>query len=523
MSALILAARTMRIPHGHQLAESTVQRWFGPYDTFVPPAPERHEQVLAAIHVMLSWAGEPVDLGNWLSYLELAYSEHRSGVGTLHAQPASLTHDPDVEVWLIRRRVELATPEELGSANRYKTFCLRAGVPIVKDGYGLLLLEDARGQFRRTLMTRNVAYVRQLAKAENARPGWLQNASLPRPIFTIKRDGWPDDWSSNPKPAVDIPDDEPVSQWLARMMRDAGVTTSELAQALGGINRAVVSTWLSGRAVPADGKQEEIKEYLLAAGEVAAFLDDHHRQTPSPLRCWQNGAAVIIGVSAYTKMEAVPSISNNIASLKDLMTSGLGIPERSVFLVSNPTSGTEIHQAIEEAAETADPASGALLVYFSGHGWTDRGRLMLGLTDSSRSRQWSALDFNNLRIQIADSQISSRVVILDSCYSGAALDILGPEDLADAAAIDGTCVLTASNATTAALAPSGERFTTFTGHLIAALTEGIPQGPSVINTDSLYRYIERAARERGFPLPGRQIGGDGDRVEIMPNRWRGRP
>ncbi|MFD3548626.1 caspase family protein [Streptomyces sp. NPDC058655] len=268
------------------------------------------------------------------------------------------------------------------------------------------------------------------------------------------------------------------------------------------------------------GRHEQ--EWQLHQELDSQLLADSRYKAPPPLRCWQNGAAVLIGVSAYEEMPAVPSIANNIASLKDAMTEGLGLPDSSVLVVSNPATNTEVHRAIEKASETADPESGALLVYFSGHGWTDRGRLMLGLVGSSRSRQWSALDFNSLRIQIADSQIGRRIVILDSCYSGAALDVLGPDDLASAAAIDGTYVLTAANATTAALAPPDEQFTTFTGHLIRALNDGIPQGPSVINAEALYRYVERAARERGLPLPGRQIGGDGDLVQIMPNRWRGR-
>ncbi|MGC9495135.1 caspase, EACC1-associated type [Streptomyces sp. WG7] len=245
------------------------------------------------------------------------------------------------------------------------------------------------------------------------------------------------------------------------------------------------------------------------------------QRVPTHLPCWQTGAAVLIGVSGYAEMPAVPSIANNLTSLEDLMANGLGIPRHSIFVVNAPSTTTEVHEAIEKASDAADPAGGALFIYFSGHGWTDRGRLLLGLVGSSRSRPWSALDFNSLRIQIADSQISSRVVILDSCYSGAALDVLGPDDLASAAAIDGTYVMTSANATTAALAPRSERFTAFTGQLIKALSDGIPGGPPVIDADALYRYAKRIARARGYPLPGRQIGGDGDLVGIMPNRWRG--
>ncbi|MGR4879557.1 caspase family protein [Streptomyces sp. LARHCF249] len=324
------------------------------------------------------------------------------------------------------------------------------------------------------------------------------------------------------RPAAHFPSPTPInvdgwfSEWLQRHMTTHALSISEVADQLG-VTRAAVSAWVQGRAQP---RAEMIKEIIMLLA-VRTPNPETPPASPAALPCWQNGAAVLIGVSAYREMEAVPSIANNLTSLKEVMADGLGIPDGNLFVVSDPAASTEVHETIEKASEAADPASGALLVYFAGHGWTHRGRLMLGLAGSSQSRQWSALDFNHLRIQIADSQIGSRVVILDSCYSGAALDILGPDDLASAAAIDGTYVLTAANATTAALAPTGEQFTTFTGLLIRALTDGIPEGPSVINTEALYRYIERAAKARALPLPGRQIGGDGDRVEIMPNRWRG--
>ncbi|MFF5808256.1 caspase family protein [Streptomyces sp. NPDC012746] len=304
------------------------------------------------------------------------------------------------------------------------------------------------------------------------------------------------------------------SGWLQSELAARDLSAGELAEVLD-IPAATVSAWLQGRAQPPAVMSNRVR-MLLSGNKAAAPV-----VPTGALPCWQNGAAVLIGVSTYEEMDSVPSIANNIKSLRNLAADGLGIPVGNIFTVNDPATSAEVHVAIERASEAADPASGALFIYFAGHGWTDRGRLMLGLVGSSRSRQWSALDFNNLRIQIADSQIGSRVVVLDSCYSGAALDVLGPEDLASSAGIAGTYVLTAANATTAALAPPGEHFTTFTGLLIKALTEGIPGGPPVINTDVLYRYVERAARERGLPLPGRQIGGDGDRVEIMRNKWRG--
>ncbi|WP_432021501.1 caspase, EACC1-associated type [Streptomyces sp. 1222.5] len=420
---------------------------------------------------------------------------------------------------LTAREYAFASPDDLGGADAYRTFCNNVGLPVAEGGYGMLLAETSSGG-RVTALTRDIGYVRNLAIFAKA-PGFLAETEIPAEKFPIKRAGWPDDWKLQQTPLIINLQSEPTFKWLPKLLRATGISQKELADAVG-VTTAAVSAWVTGRAEPRIEVKNRIVAIIKEAQKIGIIPAVNRRMESTPVECWQYGSAVLIGVAEYENMRPVPSIRNNIASLRQLMVSGLGIPEASVFPVEDPKTRDEIHEAIEKATEAADPARGGLLVYFAGHGWTDpRGRLMLGMVASSPTRTWSALDFDTVRDQIAGSQIGTRVVILDSCYSGAALDALGAEDLASAAAVEGTYVLTSVNATTAARAPREDRYTTFTGQLIAALSEGIPGGPNVITTEKLFRHIEHLSREYGWPMPARQIGRDGDRVELTANRWRG--
>ncbi|GAQ73160.1 caspase domain-containing protein [Streptomyces turgidiscabies] len=240
-----------------------------------------------------------------------------------------------------------------------------------------------------------------------------------------------------------------------------------------------------------------------------------------PLERWATGAAVMIGVSDYTQLPPVPSIKNNLSALTEVALTGLGIPRGNVYTLENPTSATQVHEKIDLAMDAADPRSGGLFIYFAGHGWTDprNGRLLLGLVDSNQDKVWTAMEFDRIRDQVADAPVGSRLLVLDSCYSGAALDILSA-GLSSAARIEGTYVMTSSNATNASRAPRGDHFTTFTGEIIRTLTGGIQGGPPVIDTDALFHHVRASCQEQGWPEPSRQIGRDGDRVELVMNsKW----
>ncbi|MFB9557043.1 MULTISPECIES: caspase family protein [Streptomyces] len=229
---------------------------------------------------------------------------------------------------------------------------------------------------------------------------------------------------------------------------------------------------------------------------------------------------MLIGVSDYTHLPSVPSIKNNLSALTEVALTGLGIPQGNVYIVENPKSAAQVHEEIDLAMDAADPLSGGLFIYYAGHGWTDprNGRLLLGLVDSNQHKAWTAMEFDRIREQVADSPVGSRLLVLDSCYSGAALDTLSA-GLSSASRIEGTYVMTSSDATNASRAPRGDHFTSFSGEIIRSLTDGIQGGPPVITADVLFRHVRASCQQRGWPVPSRQVGRDGDHMELMVNRW----
>jgi ATP-dependent Clp protease protease subunit len=137
--------------------------------------------------------------------------------------------------------------------------------------------------------------------------------------------------------------------------------------------------------------------------------------------------------------------------------------------------------------------------------------LYLGIatTDLDRPR-YSALPFTWVRDELLDSRASTKVLVLDCCFSGRAINdfmadrgslVLGQID------VKGTYTLTSTSANTAALAPVGARYTAFTGELLSLLRDGIPAGPAELDLHSIYRQLRHRMEVKGWPIP-KQLGTD---------------
>ncbi|MGH3718834.1 MAG: caspase, EACC1-associated type [Pseudonocardiaceae bacterium] len=149
---------------------------------------------------------------------------------------------------------------------------------------------------------------------------------------------------------------------------------------------------------------------------------------PDPTR----SRAVLIGASHFAAagpdLPDIPAVQANLTALRHALTSpGTGVlrPE-SCRVLTDPTSVDEVGTALSEQAATA---TDLLLVYYAGHGLVDdRGRLHLALAHTHPLRaRWTAFPLELLREEIANSAATTRVLVLDCCFSGRAIDAMADD------------------------------------------------------------------------------------------------
>ncbi|MEU6609963.1 caspase family protein [Streptomyces shenzhenensis] len=232
---------------------------------------------------------------------------------------------------------------------------------------------------------------------------------------------------------------------------------------------------------------------------------------------------VLIGADEYQNFPGLPAVHNNLVRLAELFTSSHagGLPAGHCVTARNPAARDDVLDAVYQAASEA---TNTLVVYFAGHGIrSPEGSLYLALGHSEPGRKfYKSVAFNDLRTGVLESVAPRKVVILDCCYSGAALEgYMGvPDEFADQTAIEGTYVMTASAATQAAMAPVGARFTAFTGELVKAISDGVPDVSGPLDMNSLYRHVSRELASKGMPVPLQRAGDQGHAIALFRNKWK---
>ncbi|MDG6107345.1 caspase family protein [Dactylosporangium aurantiacum] len=218
--------------------------------------------------------------------------------------------------------------------------------------------------------------------------------------------------------------------------------------------------------------------------------------------------AILIGSSTYSsrKLINIPAVTNNITALAAIFTDPLHghLAHKNCEVVRNPANPVDLYRQIRE---TASSALDTLIIYFSGHGLvSSKGELFLALkeTDPSDLRH-TAFTFEAVREILAECPAERRVVILDCCYSGRAIDsFMSDRDgaVAGQVHIEGTYTLTSSDGNRLSVAPKGAEFTAFSGELISTLRQGIQGGPELIRLSSdLYPVVRASLSAKGLPSP----------------------
>ena len=220
--------------------------------------------------------------------------------------------------------------------------------------------------------------------------------------------------------------------------------------------------------------------------------------------------ALLIGSGRHTRSSGLPdlpAVRTTVADLKATLSYRCGIPDARISVLDDPPDLQAIGDAVAAAAAAA---TDLLLVAYVGHGVLSADG-MLHLAAATTAATGDRVGHTGLRYVdvaklIRNSPATYRVVLLDCCFAGRALDGLSglgePDDaLADRAQVPGGFVITSASRLDTALSPPGARHTAFTGALLGLLADGVPGGPPELTLEGIARRLSQVLPDEGFPRP----------------------
>jgi hypothetical protein len=239
----------------------------------------------------------------------------------------------------------------------------------------------------------------------------------------------------------------------------------------------------------------------------------------------QRSQVVLIGTSKYEDEENLPDLLEVSRSMSDMAatltdsTDGV-VPEGNCVVLSDEGDLRLIGKKLRAAALQAEDL---LLVYYAGHGLVGGRRhdLYLALPDSEwADPTFNSLKYDDLRSAVLNSPATTKVIILDCCFSGRAVTEAqgGQSEILGQIEVDGSYVMTAAHRDQVALIVPGEEHTAFTGRLLRLLRDGVPGGPEFLTIDDLYKQLLIVMKADGLSQPQKRGTGTSGLLALAPNR-----
>ena len=239
---------------------------------------------------------------------------------------------------------------------------------------------------------------------------------------------------------------------------------------------------------------------------------------------------ILIGNSEFPNdrkfLPSLPAVKNNVLSLRSLLIDPgyVGAPESTVIELLDRGS-VEIARVL---AEEARAARDLLFVYYSGHGIIGKSKyeLFLAVKETQESSaEYTALEFAKVKLAIEDSVATTKVLILDCCYSGMGIDAMSNATSSIRASIEfeskGTLSIASASRNQAAIAPEGAKHTAFTGIFLKHFSEGIENDKEYFTLGELYDSVESEIKKSSrFPKPEyKQHSLDAKQFIFSKNNW----
>lgn len=236
----------------------------------------------------------------------------------------------------------------------------------------------------------------------------------------------------------------------------------------------------------------------------------------------EQSRAILLGTSRFDDplLPELPGVLKGIWRLSKILTAqnGTGLRVENCLVLDNESSVPIVGEHLDSFAAAAQDT---LIVYYAGHGVLDRGgNLHLALTGTRSSRlSWTAIPISNIRALMADSPARNKVLMLDCCFSGRAIEAMTDLQSVLTAQVDvaGAYTLTSAPPNSPSFAPVQANYTAFTGELIEILQFGSPSAPNLLTLGEIYRLLHNSLARRGLPLPQQRNTQHAHLLALAPN------
>jgi uncharacterized caspase-like protein len=192
-----------------------------------------------------------------------------------------------------------------------------------------------------------------------------------------------------------------------------------------------VAVWLFPIATHAQIAKEVLKDgverwYIQDAAHDDAYLTRKFAEiynvvfTSQSTRPFGKSIAFLVGVSKYSHLSQLPSVSNDVSDMRSFLLETAGFDE--VYVAKDEIVNRDlIEQYVKGVLPAKMQKDDRLLFYYSGHGGDNQGQTGYMLFSGAQRSQFygpDVLAVDSLNDWSRELQIKHALFILDSCSSG---------------------------------------------------------------------------------------------------------
>ena len=243
----------------------------------------------------------------------------------------------------------------------------------------------------------------------------------------------------------------------------------------------------------------------------------------------KNFIVLLIGTSEYPADESiadVPNIDVNISELKKVFIEIIKVPEINIKTVINQ-GVVQINKALEQVMKNAYNTNSTLFVYYSGHGCysedsTSDQVYLTTIESEEKYIQSTSIDITKFREQFAKSKAKKKILVLDSCFSGKAIEgLLGkPQGFESQISIEGAYVIASSpKDKPSEYNPDNPDIPTyFTGEFIDIIKNGIDESIKLLSIGKIFDEVVQRLKQKKRNKPVYADKDDGNKIPFVYNQ-----